>query len=67
MANTKTPAQKRYDELYEQAEMRLKTIHTLIKNHKKDFTKSSNWGYVGDMGYIASKLGEVLESFIKED
>jgi hypothetical protein len=47
-----------YNERYKEAEKTLKDMLTKIKQHKKEFKQSgsTNWGYVGDMGYIAEKL-----------
>lgn len=53
---------KRYNELMIKLENDLILLNEKLKKHQSNFNKyPTNWGYVGDLGYVSEKIDEVLK------
>ena len=53
-----------YEEKQAEIKNELVILNDKLKNHKKIYSKDkTNWGYIGDLGYIISHLKE-LNKFI---
>ncbi|MBI4930176.1 MAG: hypothetical protein HY841_05400 [Bacteroidetes bacterium] len=62
MTNFTAPTAKEAYALREkEIKLLLKELKVKLKKHRKDFKNyTSNWGYVGDLGHISSKLKEIV-------
>ena len=59
--NTET----KYKELKDKVENNLVLLNQKLRRHQKDFEQNpTNWGFVGDIEYINSRLNEISE-FLK--
>ncbi|WP_281635758.1 hypothetical protein [Flavobacterium marginilacus] len=55
-------ASKRYNELIIKLETDLILLNEKFKKHQKDFNQdTTNWGYVGELGFVSEKIDEVLK------
>jgi hypothetical protein len=55
-------ASKRYNELRIKLENDLIFLNEKLKKHQTDFNQDpTNWGYVGDIGYVSEKIDEILK------
>jgi len=51
---------KRYNELMIKLEKDLILLNDKLKKHQSDFNKNpTNWGYVGDLGFVSERIDEV--------
>ena len=59
-------AQTKYTELMNKLENDLILLNEKLKKHQTSFNQEpSNWGYVGELGFVSEKIDEVL-NFIKK-
>ena len=53
---------KRYNELMIKLENDLILLNEKLKKHQTSFNQEpSNWGFIGDLGYVSEKIDEVLK------
>ena len=58
-------ANNKYKEVIKEIENNLKVLNEKLKQHQlKQSNETNNWGYVGDISYINTQLGNINE-FIK--
>lgn len=56
-------ANNNYFELIKQIENNLKLLNEKLKQHQlKQSNEPNNWGYVGDISYINTKIENIVES-----
>jgi len=63
--STKQVAKDVYEIKYNEVENQLKAALKGLKKHKALFKKSgeTDWGYVGDLGYVQEQLDTIKTSF----
>jgi hypothetical protein len=56
--------QKQYSSARQEIEEKILTLQVrLAQHHGQQSVYPKNWGYVGDLNYVNSKLAELLEFF----
>lgn len=57
-------ANKEYWKRYNRIEQDLKQLQKMLDSHGKQQRKNpSNWGFVGDLGYLQKEIEDLLDSF----
>ena len=57
--------EKRYRKNLNEIKSNVNLLNTKLEKHNKKFeVNNTNWGYVGDLGYINEKLNEIV-TFLK--
>lgn len=55
-------ASSKYNELMIKLENDLVLLNEILEKHQTDFNQdSTNWGYIGELGYVSEKIDEVMK------
>jgi hypothetical protein len=53
--------ESKYKQLFDELQNSLKLLKAKLDQHKKDFIRNSNWGFVGDIQNVNQQLKNITE------
>lgn len=65
--NNDTPAKKAYNTRKDNVQRMMSQLSEIVADHSRAFrNESSNWGYVGEIGYVEEQLQDLI-NFLQSD